>query len=102
MADSITESVIYLVFSIICWFYLFHHPAHIGISAVTTAYSLNTDQTHLHLTPLHDEANEILRSTYASELSKEQEITIIDVVTIRELILLVSSYILRDSVLSIA
>jgi hypothetical protein len=61
MAVSIAEAVIYLVLSLVCWFYFFHHPAHIGISAGATVYSLNTDQTHLQFTPQNAEASQLIR-----------------------------------------
>ena len=123
--QSIVCCVFYTIMSVVCWFFFYHHPQHIGIVIRRTKgneynFGFNVDTTTIYnpkpiasgpgaggnsgsdiLNLGGDENmasnNAIGNSSEGDKINSKLDVTLIDAFRIRELNLLIISYIFRET-----
>lgn len=109
--QSIVLCVFYAIFAVICWFFFYHHPAHIGINIrkdqgnvenfgfnIDTSSSMYKAKKSDSIAVDGQDSNVAIEAS-ASENKQNQklDVTLIDAFRIKEINLLIISYIIREA-----
>ncbi len=117
--QSIVLCVFYTLMSVICWFFFYHHPQHIGINiskskgnVVNFGFNVDNTQSIFASKPLTSspdvnqrfgistegiDSNNAIEGQSTEKVSTKLDVTLIDAFRIKELNLLILSYIFRET-----
>ena len=112
MIESYTLFACYLVLAVICWFFFYHHPSHIGIQIRrkqdnSNNYAFNVDNTPVgwnrpNRAGSDEDNNQVDQQNLQNGITEiangnKLDVTLIDALRIKELNLLIVSYLFRQA-----